>query len=108
MLASDFMESVFHPFLLALQEEKNNPALKDLIPTKINVKESYRCYRSFRRSAESHALDSGLVKQEVINLVHRWSKFEASKGKQPGFSMMEYYAEGVRLRKRQLTFSRAL
>ena len=105
-LSSSHIERVFHPILEELQG-REGPLLSGLIPAGIKVRDHYRCSRSFRRGAESEALDNG-VDPLVINFVHRWSRFEKSKGKQPGFDMMEHYASGSNTRYMQLSFGEGI
>jgi len=101
-LESKDVEKVFHPILHSIQRNVNFP---DLIPQGLDVTVHYRCARSFRRGAENMALEEGL-EDRVIQFVHRWGKFERSRGSQPGFNMMEHYAEGAStLYMQQLSFS---
>ena len=104
MLSASDIEGTFHPFLREMQQELR---YADLLPKGLKVEDHYLCYRSFRRGAEATALNQGL-KPTVIEFVHRWSKFERSKGKVPGFNMLEHYAEGARMRPTQLRFSSCL
>ena len=104
MLTSGDIERVFHPFLIEMQGEER---FGEYLPRGLKVEEHYLCFRSFRRGAEATALNRG-IKKPVIDFVHRWSKYERSKGKVPGFNMLEHYAEGARMRPTQLTFSRCL
>jgi hypothetical protein len=87
LLSVDDIEEIMHPVLVSLQ---GTPELAGVLPEGIVVKEKYKCYRSFRRGAVSTAKNIG-IKDSAIELVHRWSRFEAREGKQPGFSMMEHY-----------------
>jgi len=104
MLSSSDIEGVFHPYLKEMQEEDR---YAELIPRGLTVEENYLCFRSFRRGAEVTALNQK-VEQTVIEFVHRWSKFEKSQGKVPGFNMLEHYAEGARMRPTQILFSASL
>ena len=101
LLSVDSIEDVMHPVLKELQGTRG---LEAILPEGISVEEKYKCYRSFRRGAASTAHNEG-VPDSTITLVHRWSRFEASEGKQPGFNMMEHYVAEFALRKKQLSFS---
>jgi hypothetical protein len=94
-------ESLLHPLLEDLQRSGWNSGS---IPRGIDVRKSYRCFRSFRRGSEITANNVG-VSETVINFVHRWSKYEKKRGKQPGFNMLEHYADGVNTRPLQLKFT---
>ena len=100
-LTESVVEGVFQPFLEIIQSKE---CYGDMIPKGINVKESYKCGRSFRRGAENTALNNG-VKRSTIAFVHRWGRYETSRGDQPGFSMIEHYAAGEATRPLQLSFS---
>ena len=83
-LTENFVEeSLLHPLLEDLQRTAWNSGA---IPKGIDVRRSYRCFRSFRRGAEITANNTG-VSETVINFVHRWSKYEKKRGKQPGFKI---------------------
>ena len=103
LLLSD-IEAVFHPFLTDIQLEDRFP---EVLPQGLRIEEHFLCYRSFHRGAEVTALNRGIVKK-VIESVHRWSRFEKSKGRIPGFSMIDHYAEGALLRPSQILFSSSL
>ncbi len=102
LMSEKTFEAVFHPILEEIQETQGN---RGLIPPGLEVKENYYCFRSFRRGAEIEALNNE-VDPNTIAFVHRWSKFEKSRGVEPSsFSMLEHYAEGVGTRPLQLSFS---
>ena len=104
MLASSDVEAIFHPVLIRMQQEER---YAELIPRGLKVEDNYLCFRSFRRGAEVTALNQK-VDQTVIEFVHRWSRYERSRGRVPGFNMVEHYAEGARMRPTQLLFSSSL
>ena len=104
-LYASALEVVIHPILKKMQKD---PLHKDVIPKSLDVTLWYLLARSCRRGAENEALDRNLD-GETINLVHRWSQYEKSRGKQPkGFDMMQHYASGENTRYRQLNFSAIL
>ena len=101
MLSDSFVEGIFHPFLEKIQREdsENQFLLKG-----VDVREYFRCFRSFRRGTETEALVQK-VSETIIRFVMRWRNYERSQGKAPrSFSMMDHYAEGVRTRPLEITF----
>ena len=105
ILYASVLEEVIHPILKRMQTD---PLHRDVIPGSLDVTAWYLLARSCRRGAENEALDRNLD-SDTINLVHRWSQYEKSKGKQPkGFDMMQHYASGENTRYRQLNFSSIL
>ena len=101
LLSVTDIEEIIHPILEELQGRGD---LEGVLPSNMDVQEKFRCYRSFRRGAASTAKNIG-IKENTITLVHRWSKFEAREGKQPGFRMMEHYLADYQVRAAQLSFS---
>lgn len=104
LLQASTLEDIIHPILMEMQ---TIPKYKDEIPPSLDVTSWYRLARSCRRGAENTALDQG-TSPEIVNFVHRWSKFEKNKGRLPGFDMMEHYAAGNKTRYLQLQFSQCL
>ena len=104
MLTSSFIEAIFHPFLVEIQSEGRFP---ESLPRGLKIEENFLCFRSFRRGAEVTALNQG-VEPKVVEFVHRWSKFEQSKGRVPGFNMLDHYADGALMRPSQILFSSSL
>ena len=101
-LTEKFMEdSVLHPILEDLQKSGWNSSA---IPKGVAIRKFYRCFRSFRRGAEITANNAGLSEM-IIKFVHRWDKYEKKRGKQPGFNMLEHYADGINTRPLQLAFT---
>lgn len=80
------VEEVFHPILELIQDDENYAGL---LTRGLDVRENYRCARSFRRGAENTALING-VDKEAIKFVHRWGRYETNRGAQPGFNMIEH------------------
>ena len=89
MLSESSIESVFHPILEEIKDHRDR-ILSESIPSGLDAKDHYQCNHYFSRVAENQALENGL-ENSVINFVHRWLKFEVSKGKQPGLNMLENY-----------------
>ena len=97
------VEKLFHLILELIQDDENYAGL--LLTQVLDVRENYRCARSFsRRGAENTALING-VDKEAIKFVHRWSRYETNRRAQPGFNMIEHYAEGEATCPLQLKFS---
>ena len=102
LLTEKFVEDEFlHPILEDLQSSGwGNGA----IPKGLTVRSLYRCYRSLRRGADITATNNG-VKEPTINFVHRWDKYENKRGKQPGFDMIQHYADGINTRPLQICYT---
>ena len=54
------------------------------------VQKHYQCYQTFRRSSDTRSLEQK-VSQADIDVVNRWKRVEAAKGKVPGMSMQQRY-----------------
>ena len=96
MLSAAAIKSVFHPIMEDIQIYRDIN-LDESIPRGMNVRENYWWNNSFQIGVENQALDNG-VKETVINFTHRWSEYEVSKGKHPGFNILEHYAAGANTR----------
>lgn len=69
----------------------------------------YSCFRTFRRSSNSRALEMGKVpKDDDIDVVNRWRTKENSKGKLSSMKMRQHYAEVELLLKPFLRYTRAM
>jgi hypothetical protein len=58
----------------------------------LNIVEAYSLRRSLRRGSTSEAINRGLPK-DLIEMNNRWRKFENSKGRRPGMSMITHYTK---------------
>jgi hypothetical protein len=96
------VEDVMHPFLEEIQMEGELNG--GLIDSSVDVRDKFRCLRSFRRGSETTALSRG-ISATTIKFIHRWSQYEKKKGQVPGYDMLEHYAEGESTRPIQLRFS---
>lgn len=56
------------------------------------LQQRYQCFRTFRRTSDSHALNCKIKKLD-IQIVNRWSKVERAGGKLPSMEMQHHYAE---------------
>ena len=84
---------------------------KELFPEDIknqdDIKKFYQCFRSFRRSSDTRALEQK-VSSPDIDIVNRWRKVEAGQGRRPGYSMQQNYAQFDLLLKPFLRYTRAM
>ena len=101
MLTSASLEAVMHPILEEMQGMRR---FEESIPVGLDVRQWFRMERSLRRGAENDAIDNG-TGNTTIELIHRWSAWERSRGAQPGFNMLEHYAYNKRIRYNQISFS---
>ena len=62
------------------------------IESKESIREFYHCFRTFRRTSDSRAIEQN-VNQVDIDIVNRWQKLEKSKGRRPNQPMKLHYAE---------------
>jgi hypothetical protein len=53
-------------------------------------------------------LQRGNPKQEIVNAINRWRKFEEAKGSMPKMDMRSYYAQIEQLIPMMLLYSEAL
>lgn len=81
-------------------------ASKGLIPKDLEVRKKYRINRSIRRGSRTRAQAVG-VREDVINLMNRWSKIEVGRGRKK-LSMYEHYAEIEQLLNVYVIYSRSL
>lgn len=81
-------------------------ASKGLIPKDLCVRQKYRINRSIRRGSRTRAQAVG-VREDVVQLVNRWSKIEA-KGGRPRLTMYEHYAEIEQLLDVYVIYSQSL
>ena len=76
--------------------------------TKI-IKKYYSCFRTFRRTSDSRALEMNhTLKQDDIDIVNRWKSVENARGKRPGRQMKQHYAEVSVLLKPYLRYTSAM
>ena len=103
-LSLSYLEAVMHPFLEGLQKD---PLFPNVITKGVDVRVWWRLARSLRRGAEVEALEQG-VSDTVIKFVHRWGRYETSRGAEPGFNMLEHYASGAKTRYMHIKFTASL
>ena len=102
MLTAPSLEAIMHPFL---EEMQSKSVHAEQIPVGLDVREWIRMARSLRRGAENDAIENDTSKT-TIELIHRWSAWERSRGAKPGFNMLEHYAHNKSVRYKQISFSR--
>jgi hypothetical protein len=99
--ALDFQVPIFEK-LLEIQLD-----LPELISRDVDVMEEYGLSRSFRRGADTRAMNAG-VSDADIDLNCRWRTVENSKGKRPQLRMQHHYAKVKQMLASFLRFSKAL
>lgn len=62
------------------------------VQTYDSIKDSYQCFRTFRKSSDTRALEKKIATND-IEIVNRWKTVEQSKGGKPARSMKQYYAQ---------------
>ena len=91
-------------FMSQLEEiQKEEP---ELMSSKIKVRQRYSINRSLRRGSRTRA-QVKRVDEDIIELINRWSKFEAVRGR-PALSMYEHYAEMKQLLEIYVIYSESL
>ena len=102
MVMSYQMNEVLHELL-----EELSAVRPDLFLGRTDMASAYGVSRSFRRGANSRAIEEG-VSKDLRNLINRWSAFERKKGQRPHMSMTQHYLEIKLILKRVLEYSKAL
>ena len=87
--------------LVGIQKEE-----PDLISHNLKVRQRYGINRSLRRGSRTRA-QVKRVDEDIIELINRWSKFEAVRGR-PALSMYEHYAEMKQLLDIYVIYSESL
>ena len=91
MLTALSLEAILQPILEDMQLQSKHA---EQIPAGLDVREWIKMARSLRRGVENDALENDTSKT-TIELIHRWSAWERSRGAQPGFNMLEHYAQRI-------------
>ena len=92
-------------FMSQLEEiQKEEP---ELMSSKIKVRQRYSINRSLRRGSRTRA-QVKRVDEDIIELINRWSKFEAVRRGRPALSMYEHYAEMKQLLEIYVIYSESL
>lgn len=68
------------------------------IQTNEDIRDHYQCFRTFRRSSTTIALEIKVSKAD-IDIVNRWRKVEAADGKRPNLPMHLHYSQVANLEK---------
>jgi len=56
------------------------------------ISQHYQCFRTFRRSSDTRAIEMGVSATDT-NIVNRWKSIENAKGKKPNRAMHLHYAQ---------------
>lgn len=71
--------------------------------------QSYSCFRTFRRTSDSRALDMRhKLNKDDVDIVNRWKSVEAAKGKRPKLAMKQHYADVQVILKPFLSYTKAM
>jgi len=62
------------------------------ITSKSQIRDSYQCFRSFRRSSDTRAIQKK-VDTKDIDVVNRWRTVEEAQGRRPSRAMRNHYAQ---------------
>ena len=83
--------------------------LEDDDNIRVVFEKHYSCFRSFRRTSNSRALENrdGLHDDD-IDIVNRWRQAENAKGKHPTHVMQQHYVEMDVLLQPFLRYTRAM
>lgn len=102
MITSHQMNTWFIEVMERLKEER-----PELFPEGADLVKLYGISRSLRRGSNSRATEEGVPK-DILDLVNRWSSFEAKRGQRPTMSMAHHYLQMRMILKRILKYSEAL
>ena len=91
VLTSKALNEKFHEVLIQLYRD-DRQLFPIEIKSEMDIKNEYMCYRSFRRSSDTQALNAG-VSAVDIEVVNRWSVEEKSKSKKANLPMIHHYAQ---------------
>ena len=90
-----FTGKVLDAAMLEVLEElfdANRPLFPENIRTVEELRKAYHCFRSFRRSSDTRALEKQ-VGTDDIKIVNRWSTVDKMEGRRPNQEMHFYYAD---------------
>ena len=90
-----YTSSEIDDLLIEILEElfEEEPTLfPPVVDSKLSLRDSYHCFRTFRRTSDSRAIEQN-VSQLDIDVINRWDQVERSKGKKPSQPMRMHYAE---------------
>ena len=91
LLTTKILDELLHEALTIIYASN-----KDLFPIIIenpdDIRTHYQCYRTFRRTSTTRAIEMGVPKED-INVVNRWKAEEKAKGKKPNLGMRQHYTQ---------------
>jgi len=90
ILSVSKLDEVLHSYLIRLFRDNSEFPLE--IKNEEEIEDRYSVFRSLRRASDTRALNQN-VSSNDIDVVNRWKTLEAAKGKKPGRSMRQHYAE---------------
>jgi len=106
VLTSKAVDDILHDVLTDIFLDSNN-----LFPPQIDsiekIRNSYQCFRSFRRSSTTRATEQGVSTLDG-DVVSRWKAKEDSKGKRPNLGMRQHYTQLDLLVKPFLRYTKAM
>lgn len=105
-LSSSDFNSLFHQILEELFETRKN-LFPPFIKEKDDISSSYHCYRTFRKTSDTRAIDQK-VSDTDIDIVNRWSTRGTLKSAQASGTMRIYYAQPELLIEPFLRYANAL
>jgi hypothetical protein len=82
-------------------------ARPDVIPADVDISEQFGVSQSFRRGSTSVARTRG-VDDKQVELINRWRKVEAARGRRPTLPMREHYSDIAILIPEMVKYSLAL
>lgn len=100
------IDDMLHEVLIEIFEDDRNLFPIDITNTEL-VRRHYQCYRTFRRSSDTRAIEEEVEGLDV-DIVNRWAKVERAKGKRPGHKMPIHYAQFELLLKPFLRYTSAM
>jgi len=106
VLSSKTMDDILHAVLIDIFITDDT-----LFPPNIDsvekVRNSYQCFRTFRRSSATRATEQGVSSSDT-NVINRWKVEENSKGKRPAIGMHQHYTQIDLLVKPFLRYTKAM
>ena len=84
------LDETLHVFLTRLFLKGSEFPLE--IKSEEDIEDRFSVFRSLRRASDTRALNQNVTSND-IDIVNRWKTVEAAKGKKPGRSMRQHYAE---------------
>ena len=102
VIKSAELDAEFHTQLEVVQEKRT-----DLIPSNVDIRESFSVFRSLRRGSTSRVGELG-IPDNIVNLHNRWRRVEAGGGFLKSSNMRANYTELRLTRKVRLKYSENL